>query len=87
MAKQIEISEIKVNEFYGIQTWGGASSGLWLIAKVVSVGNVFCSYEIQNGAKIEKRRCKTTDIFDAKECAKEATRNRPEYANSYQKYI
>ena len=88
MATQIAKSEIKKNEVYGILTWGGASSGLWQIAKVVSVGNVFCSYEVQTAPnKFEKRRCKTEEIYDAKECAIESMTNRPEYAKSYERYV
>lgn len=87
MTTAIEKSQIKEGEFYGILTWGGASSGLWLIAKVCSVGGKFVTYEVPNGSKVEKRRCKADEIYDAKECAKQSIANRPEYKTAYERYL
>ena len=88
MAKMIAAHEIKVNQTYGILTNAGANTGIWTIAKVVKVSAIYATYEVTTGpGRVEKRKCKVTDIYDAAECAAETIRNRPEYAGNYTQYL
>ena len=86
MAKQV--SFIQTGSFYGINTFAGASSGLWLIARIIWIGEKSATYETQNGPGIfEQRKCLLSDIYDLEDCAKESISNRPEYAAAYQRYL